>query len=71
MQTSHPTTRNVVCETHVAASAMSAWRWLVRFCGRASPRMRARVAASWSGAADVAAEVVTAGHIPVGTHDYD
>eukprot|EP00959_Pyramimonas_sp_CCMP1952_P222737 4656627-Pyramimonas_sp.AAC.1 len=45
-QSSHPRTRNLVCKTHVTASAMSAWRWLVHLCGRASPRMLARAAAS-------------------------
>eukprot|EP00959_Pyramimonas_sp_CCMP1952_P290395 6073910-Pyramimonas_sp.AAC.1 len=46
---------------------MSAWCRLVHICGRASPRMLARAAASYPGAADAAPVALTAGHIPVGT----
>eukprot|EP00959_Pyramimonas_sp_CCMP1952_P236159 4935407-Pyramimonas_sp.AAC.1 len=51
-QSFHPTTRNLDCKTHAGAIAMFARRWLVHLCGRASPRMLARRAASQFGATD-------------------
>eukprot|EP00959_Pyramimonas_sp_CCMP1952_P137159 2870076-Pyramimonas_sp.AAC.1 len=43
-QTSYPPIRNLVCNTHAVAIAMSTWSWLVHLCGRASPCMLARAA---------------------------
>eukprot|EP00959_Pyramimonas_sp_CCMP1952_P296918 6211732-Pyramimonas_sp.AAC.2 len=42
LQTFHPPARNWACKTNATAIAMSAWRWLVHFCGRVSPRMPRR-----------------------------
>eukprot|EP00959_Pyramimonas_sp_CCMP1952_P374464 7842174-Pyramimonas_sp.AAC.1 len=46
---------------------MSAWCWLVHLCGRASPRMLVRAAASWFGASDANAVAVASRRIPAGT----
>eukprot|EP00959_Pyramimonas_sp_CCMP1952_P130063 2719740-Pyramimonas_sp.AAC.1 len=42
----HPSTCNLVCKTHAEVIAITARRWLVHLCGRASPHMLARAAAS-------------------------
>ena len=45
-RSSYPPAHNLVWKTHADAIEMSAWCWLVHLCGRASPRMIARAAAS-------------------------